>query len=50
MKEQYPHCPYCGAECETVYRNIKTGLYIGCDVCAEAKDAWETPDCFPEDE
>ena len=64
-KEQYPICPACGEECETVYKDrhgayITTdictvaifvhGAYIGCDVCVETKDAWEVGLCFPESE
>ena len=48
-KEQYPHCPACGEECETVYKD-RFGAYIGCDVCVEIKDAWEVDVCFPESE
>ena len=47
--EQYPRCPACGKECETVYRD-RLGAYIGCDVCVESKDAWEVDVCFPESE
>lgn len=48
-KEQYPICPACGEECETVYKD-RHGTYIGCDVCVETKDAWEVDLCFPESE
>ena len=48
-KEQYPHCPACGEECETVYKD-RFGAYSGCDVCVEIKDAWEVDVCFPESE
>ena len=43
---QYPHCPVCSAECETIYQD-RYGAYVGCDVCMETKDAWEVADCFP---
>lgn len=46
---QYPHCPVCGKECETIYRHT-SGLFIGCDVCIETKDAWEVAECFPDKE
>lgn len=45
----YPHCPACGEECETVYKD-RHGAYIGCDVCVTTKDAWEVDLCFPEGE
>lgn len=45
----YPHCPICGAECETMVKN-RFGAYVGCDVCTETKDAWEVDLCFPEGE
>ena len=41
---RYPRCPVCGEECATMYRD---GVYVGCDVCMETKDAWEVSDCFP---
>ena len=47
--EQYPRCPACGEECETVFQD-RFGAYIGCDVCVETKDAWEVDACFPESE
>lgn len=43
---QYPICPICGAECETIYQD-RYGAYAGCDVCMKTKDAWEVEDCFP---
>ena len=45
-----PHCPICGEECETIYRERYGGLYVGCNVCVETKDAWEVSDCFPRKE
>ena len=45
----FPRCPVCGEECETVYRD-QYGAYVGCDVCMETKDAWEVEDCFPRKE
>ena len=45
----YPHCPFCGEECETMYIN-RYGSYVGCDVCVEASNAWDVPDCFPDEE
>ncbi len=29
-----------------MYRD-RYGVYVGCDVCMETKDAWEVSDCFP---
>lgn len=45
---KYPRCPVCGKECETIYRHV-SGLFIGCDVCIETKDAWGVAECFPEE-
>ena len=45
----YPHCPVCGAECDTVYRNKELDI-VGCDECITTKDAWDTEACFPERE
>lgn len=45
----FPHCPVCGNECDTVYRNID-GEVVGCDVCLEVNEAWETSECFPREE
>ncbi len=42
-----PHCPICGAECDTIYYNEITGDIIACPECKGKKDAWECPDCFP---
>lgn len=46
---KYPHCPICGKECEFIYRSVRTLELFGCDVCVEAKDAWEESECFPEE-
>lgn len=45
----YPRCPVCGEECETIYTD-RIGTCVGCDICLEAKDAWEAAECFPEKE
>lgn len=45
----YPHCPACGEECETIYKN-RFGVRVGCNVCMRTEDAWEVEDCFPEKE
>lgn len=42
---EYPHCPVCGNECETIYRN-KDFETVGCDECLTAYDAWERDECF----
>ena len=36
----YPRCPVCGEECETIYQ-ARRGDYVGCDACLTALDAWE---------
>ena len=44
---EYPRCPICGAECETIYRD-KDGDIFGCDECVDTKDAWDVEECFLE--
>lgn len=46
---EYPHCPLCGEECETIYKDCY-GAYVGCDVCIDTINAWDVSDCFPESE
>lgn len=46
----YPCCPACGRVCETVYFDLRSRLYVGCDVCLKEMDAWKCADCFPSDE
>lgn len=46
---EYPICPICGEECETIYRNSDYEI-VGCDECMKTEDAWEVDDCFPERE
>ena len=41
-----PHCPVCGAECDTVYYNTRYREIIGCDECVFQADPWEKTDCF----
>ena len=45
----YPHCPVCGRECETVYKNKDFDI-LGCDTCLRSVDAWVCSECFPEGE
>lgn len=35
-----PCCPWCGAECDTLYR-IPTGEIVGCEHCVDTLDAWK---------
>ena len=44
---QYPHCPICGEECDTIYRD-KNGEFVGCNECIEVSGAWQAEECFPE--
>lgn len=44
----YPHCPVCGAECDTIYK-CKTEI-VGCGDCVTQSDAWGISECFPEKE
>lgn len=36
---EYPICPVCGAECETIYKD-QEGAIVGCDGCVSIQDAW----------
>lgn len=45
---EYPICPLCGAECETIYIN-GYGEIIGCDDCTRTKSAWDVTECFSDD-
>ncbi len=44
----YPRCPICGAECSFIYKYEGSEI-TGCDICLSADDAWEVPECFPEE-
>lgn len=46
---QYPHCPICGSECNTVYLNDDMEV-IGCEECVRPWDAWQCMECFPEED
>ena len=46
QEPKYPHCPICGAECESVYRD-KNMEIVGCDECLIWCCGWETDECFP---
>ncbi|MCM1439196.1 MAG: hypothetical protein NC131_08340 [Roseburia sp.] len=36
----YPICPICGAECDTIYKD-RDGTIFGCDECVSSVDAWD---------
>lgn len=44
-----PRCPKCGSETDTIYINIDNEI-MGCDGCLRARDAWDDPRCFSEEE
>ena len=44
---RYPHCPVCGDECETIYK--QGSEILGCENCIAADNAWEEPACMEED-
>ena len=46
-KHDYPRCPVCGEECSKVYRDWYNRI-VGCNVCADTRNAWEVYECFPE--
>jgi uncharacterized protein with PIN domain len=43
---EYPRCPVCGEETDTIYRNKDLEI-VGCSECLSSRDAWEEPECFP---
>lgn len=36
----YPHCPICGAECDTYYMN-KYDEIFACEECLKTASAWD---------
>lgn len=46
---EYPICPICAEECDTLYAN-RSGEVFACNNCVSTKDAWEAEECFPEKE
>lgn len=38
--KQYPVCPLCDAECQTIYHSCD-GDILGCEHCVSSVDAWE---------
>ena len=43
---EYPRCPICGEECETIYKSKDYDI-VGCDECIRSIDAWDVEECFP---
>lgn len=43
---EYPRCPICGVECDTIYQDVDGDIF-GCDECVATKDAWDVEECFP---
>ena len=43
---EYPICPECLEECETVYKDSE-GNIVGCDRCLTEREAWDEEACFP---
>lgn len=39
-EQEYPRCPVCGEECETLYKDINSDV-VGCENCVKEVDAWE---------
>lgn len=36
-----PLCPFCGGECETIYRRKEDREVVGCDLCIQIIEPWE---------
>ena len=49
IEPEDPRCPMCGRECETIYRD-RHGDIFACDECIRIDDAWDTAECFPDQE
>lgn len=45
QRESWPHCPMCGEETDTLYRNDR-GNIVGCDGCISYVDAWQWMEDF----
>lgn len=39
------HCPVCGDECRTLYRDSRFGEIFGCDQCVDEQDE----ECYEQD-
>lgn len=39
-RENYPICPLCETDCETIYI-ADDGEIVGCENCVSKKDSWE---------
>lgn len=37
---EFPRCPVCGDETDTLYRNAESEI-VGCSECLHMYDAWE---------
>lgn len=35
------YCPWCGKECESIFKHSITSEILGCDNCIESVDPWE---------
>lgn len=44
---EYPHCPLCGEECGSIYKD-GNGDILGCEQCVSVKNAWDVDQCFRE--
>ena len=42
---EWPKCPICGAECETIFMDEHSEIFA-CDVCVQKKIAWDCDECF----
>lgn len=42
---EYPHCPVCGRECETVFMD-ENDVIFACDNCCKKRSAWNHDECF----
>ena len=42
-QEEMPKCPFCGWECNTLYR-ARGGEIVGCENCIDALDAVDNRD------
>ncbi len=49
VEPEFPKCPICGEETDTVYVNKKLEI-VGCSECITSRDAWYESECFREEE
>ena len=37
---EWPTCPVCGEECDTIYYSKKHNKAVGCEMCLVERESW----------